>query len=498
MERYKIPSGGIEVIISEGQPTLKSEEAELPATPIERIHTPQIRRRKPLNYLVSRAFVLVGAFALIGNIPVYSKISTLADENDFLIDGQEINQQLESANNDLLELVLPANPVTYAGHEQEILPDASSGKWTLHQISRGENIEDILTHFQLKTSAEDLLADDNVKHQLAQLKDDHKILIQVENKQVEQLIYATGKRKAYIVSRQDGSYVGKWGNSLYEEQHNRIAFTINRPFHEAAAGAGVPSSITGQLAKIFRKDVDFRRIQLGDQVSVIFEDYYYQSDRIYTDKILAAEFHHNDNTYQRIRFASGGDDKAMYLNPDSDVELKEVAFNRYPLKGGRLSSSFGMRRHPVLRRTRMHSGTDFAAPRGTPIYATSAGKVAFVGRKGAYGKLIELRHEGGIVTRYGHMSKYQKSLNVGDTVKRGDIIGYVGSTGRSTGNHVHYEFLVDGKPQNPMKVKLPMKGILTAKEMNEFKRLSKNMSYQLIKLRDTASIERNVRRQFGG
>ncbi len=146
----------------------------------------------------------------------------------------------------------------------------------------------------------------------------------------------------------------------------------------------------------------------------------------------------------------------------------------------------------------MHSGIDIAAPRGTPIYATGDGRVKFVGRKGSYGKTIELSHSGGIVTRYGHMSKYKPKLSRGAKVKRGDVIGYVGSTGRSTGNHVHYEFRVRGKAVNPKTVKLPTKGVLTAREMKSFKRLAKNMRYQLIRLRDTASIDRNVRRQFGG
>lgn len=230
---------------------------------------------------------------------------------------------------------------------------------------------------------------------------------------------------------------------------------------------------------------------------MIFEDYYYQSERIFTDKVLAAEFNHRDNIHQRIRFTLN-DNKALYLKPGDDLEIKQVAFNRRPIRGGRLSSGFGMRRHPVLRKRRMHAGADFAAPRGTPIYATGDGSVKFVGRRGGYGKSIEIRHGYGVTTRYGHMSKYKKGLGRGDKVKRGEVIGYVGSTGRSTGNHVHYEFRVNGKPKNPMRVKLPKKGILTKKEMKDFQRLSKNMSYQLIKLRDTASIERNVRRQYGG
>ena len=180
------------------------------------------------------------------------------------------------------------------------------------------------------------------------------------------------------------------------------------------------------------------------------------------------------------------------------LEIKKVAFNRFPLKGGRLSSGFGMRDHPVLRKRRQHSGVDIAAPRNTPIYATGDGKLRFAGYKGSYGNTVEISHAGGIRTRYSHMSKHKKGLRIGATVKKGDIIGYVGSTGRSTGNHVHYEFLKNGKPQNPQQVKLPMKGVLSAGKMKEFKWLVKRMSNRLLKLRDNAAIDRDVGRQFGG
>lgn len=507
MERYNLPTGGIEVIISGGSQAPQAETTNTSAhngySSSDKNSTPQLRKRRPLRYLATRSLILLGTFAVIGNIPVYSKINppTIETARHFTIEAIsdehfEHNDPVTVTDN-TVELPLPTAIETYTGHEIATLPSAVTGKWELRHISRGETLDDILAPLKLATSTESILLDKSVKKELSKLKADKKLLVQIDNRKVKQLIYATGKRKAYIVSFQDGKYSGKWDNGLFEEQHNRIAFTIHNPFHYDAEKAGVPVSVSRQLVKIFKKDVNFRRIKPGDQVSVIFEDYYYQSERIFTDNVLAAEFKHRGDIYQRIRFTLNSE-KSIYLKPNDDVEIKQVAFNRRPLKRGRLSSGFGMRRHPVLRKRRMHSGTDFAAPRGTPIYATGDGRVRFVGRKGGYGKSIELRHGYGVTTRYGHMSKYKKGLGVGAKVKRGDVIGYVGSTGRSTGNHVHYEFHVNGKPKNPMKVKLPKKGMLTAKEMKDFKRLAKNMSYQLIKLRETASIERDVKQQFGG
>nr|CAA6829853.1 MAG: Unknown protein [uncultured Thiotrichaceae bacterium] len=507
MERYNLPSGGIEAVINEEQAKTKETIAVTasPNTPSERQHRlPKAQKIRPFRYLAIRSVALVGIFAIVGNIPVHSKIMEQQDDAEYLTldELQEDNQAhliASSGHTNTQELTLPvANAIkTYAGHGIEPLPSARDGQWEFHEITRGETLADILEPLKVKTTAEELMADQAIKDELTRLKTGKKILVQINGEKIEQLIYATGKRKAYIISAQNDKYTGKWDNELFEEQHNRIAFTIRNPYHYDASKAGLPKSISRELVKIFKNQVNFRSIQIGDQVSTIFEDYHYQSERIYTGKVLAAEFNHRDNIYQKVRFVQDKN-RTMYLEPDGDLALKEVAFARYPLKGGRLSSGFGSRYHPVLRKRRMHSGIDLAAPRGTPIYATGAGRVKFVGRKGSYGKTIELSHGSGIVTRYGHMSKYKPKLGRGTKVKRGDVIGYVGSTGRSTGNHVHYEYRVHGKAVNPKTVKLPTKGVLTANEMKSFKRLAKNMSYQLIKLRETAGIDRNVRRQFGG
>lgn len=507
MKRYNLSSGGIEVVINQEQANTKETitVAVSPQMPSERPNLPKAKKNRPFRYLAVRSLALVSVFALVGNIPVHSKITDLRDRSEsttHLVSdelGNSAEEQLATSYAETQALALPllSTIETYTGHAVEPLPSARDGDWELHQITRGETIADIIEPLKVSTTVDELLADPVVKSELTRLKAGKKVLIQINGEKIEQLIYATSKRKAYIVSAQKGQYTGKWDNEQFEEQHNRIAFTIRNPYHYEASKAGLPKSTSRQLVKIFKNQVNFRKIKIGDQVSTIFEDYYYQSERIYTGKILAAEFNHRNNIYQRIRFVLNKD-RTMYLEPDGDLALKEVAFARYPLKGGRLSSGFGYRHHPVLRKRRMHSGIDLAAPRGTPIYATGDGRVRFVGRKGGYGKTIELSHNNGITTLYGHMSKYKPKLGVGAKVKRGDVIGYVGSTGRSTGNHVHYEYRVHGKALNPKTVSLPTKGVLTAKEMKSFKRLAKNMRYQLIKLRDTAAIDRNVRRQFGG
>lgn len=528
MERYNLPVGGIEVTIGRKEttkldevhaitsssevraqfqqrqpsllnsaPTSKNKAPSTKAAPHQaKPHSPKPLKIRTFNYVFSRSLMVIAVLVALGNIPVHSTVM-LSDRSDLELSDEAQAAILRQAKN-TEQLNLPIVTETYAGYEMEALPSANHGEWTFYPIAAGTSIEEVLAELNVTTHLAALMADPDNEKVLSNLQTGNKVFIQVSEETVKQIIYATGKRTAYIISLQDGKYLGRWDNEVFEEQHNRVAFTVHNPFHYEANKAGLPISITRQLSKVFKEDVDFRQIAIGDQVSVIFEDFFYQSERIFSQNILAAEFNHKGEAYQRIRFQleSG---KTRYLRPDEETELKQVAFNRLPLKGaGRLSSGFGSRAHPVFRFRRMHTGTDFAAPYGTPIYATGDGSVQYVGRKGGYGKVIELSHGDGISTLYGHMSNYQKGLASGDSVKRGDVIGYVGSTGTSTGNHVHYEFKINGAPQDPMSVALPEKGMLSPTEMKNFKEYARNLTNQLIKLRETAAIERNVRREFGG
>ena len=159
------------------------------------------------------------------------------------------------------------------------------------------------------------------------------------------------------------------------------------------------------------------------------------------------------NTYKAVYYTdpTGTSD---YFSPDGKSMRK--AFLRSPVKFSRISSGFSNRRwHPVLSKWRSHKGVDYAAPRGTPIYAAGDGKVIFAGKKGGYGRLIVLRHGGRYTTAYGHLHRYARGIRSGKQVKQGQTIGYVGSSGLATGPHLHYEFRVDGVHRNPLTVRLP-------------------------------------------
>ena len=151
-----------------------------------------------------------------------------------------------------------------------------------------------------------------------------------------------------------------------------------------------------------------------------------------------------------------------------DGQSVRKSLMRTPVDGARISSGYGMRKHPILGYNKMHKGVDFAAPTGTPIYAAGEGTVEYVGARGAYGKYIRLRHNGQLKTAYAHLHKYKSGIRVGSRVEQGDIIGYVGSTGRSTGPHLHYEVLVNNAQVNPNRVDLPIGKRLSGDELDRF------------------------------
>lgn len=537
MERYNLPAGGIEVSIegcsSHKLDTVNAVTAK-PANPIHSTptskpqashklvgttqvqHPPRVQKAQPnkpstkkhwapIRYIVSRSLVVVSTLAIVGNIPVHSNVGveTPARQTQLaaLVSQSEERLNATALTADILQLELPDADETevFTGHEAEALPAVKKGRWNLYQINSGDTLEEILASLKLKDILDDLITDTEIAQVLESIQPGAKLLTQVTDNQLQQLIYTTDEAKSFFITYHEGQYSGQWEEDLLEARRSQIDFTIHKPFHAEARQAGLTPSLSRQLTRIFKKDVDFRRLAIGDQVRVIFEDYVYQGERIATDHVLAAEFDHRGTLYQRVRFTSN--DATRYLRPDADLELKKVAFNRYPLKNYRLTSSFGMRRHPIYGSRRMHTGVDFAAPRGTPIYATADGTVRFAGRKGGYGITVILKHMNSITTHYTHMSRYKSGLNSGDKIKRGDVIGYIGSTGTSTGNHTHYEFRIAGKPHNPITVDLPTTGILSPEEMQQFRQHAQNMRQELETFRKTASkepITMDMENQYGG
>ena len=247
----------------------------------------------------------------------------------------------------------------------------------------------------------------------------------------------------------------------------RAEGVIASSLYAAAARSGVPESVVGEMIRAFSYEIDFQRdLRSGDRFSLMFDQISGTDGRvldagalIYARMIVGGEEH---SLYRHV----GSDGVVDYYAPDGSGV--RTALLRTPVNGARLSSGYGMRLHPVLGYSRMHRGIDFAAPIGTPVYAAGNGRIGVIGRNRGYGNYIRIEHRGGYATAYGHLSRFAAGLQHGRAVRQGEVIGYVGSTGLSTGPHLHYEILVNGQQVDPLDVKAVREARLDDAEMAKF------------------------------
>ncbi len=264
-------------------------------------------------------------------------------------------------------------------------------------------------------------------------------------------------------------------------RHVRVEGVIRNSLYRAGAKAGLPASVLADLTRIFAWDVDFQRdIQPGDRFDVVFERFHTADGAVVRDGeilFVALTLSGERRELYRFEFAPGRRD---YF--DRKGRSARKALLRTPVDGARLASRYGRRRHPVLGYTRMHRGVDFAAARGTPIFAAGDGRIEYRGRNGAYGRYIRIRHNARYQTAYGHMHRFARGLTKGARVKQGQIIGYVGSSGLSTGPHLHFEVLAGGRQTNPLTLRMPSGKKLKGRKLADFEKLRARTDRQIAEL----------------
>jgi len=245
----------------------------------------------------------------------------------------------------------------------------------------------------------------------------------------------------------------------------------------AADAAGIPDSVAIQLADVFGGEIDFYRdLRKGDRFSVVYEMHYLGGRPVRPGRVIAAEFVNKGKAFRAV-YNVGTNGKGGYYAPDGESLRK--AFLRAPLEFSRISSRFGMRKHPFLHKWRKHKGVDYAAPLGTKVRATADGVVEFAGRKGGYGNVIILRNGGRYSTVFGHLRGFARGIHRGVRVEQGQIIGFVGQTGWATGPHLHYEFRIAGVARNPLAVTLPAAAPVPARELPAFRSHAQPLVAQL-------------------
>ena len=272
-----------------------------------------------------------------------------------------------------------------------------------------------------------------------------------------------------------------------------IKGTINSSLYKSAVKLGMPEKTLFEMVRLLGFSVDFQReIRKGDSFEVMFTK---QIDLI-ENKVIDTKpinFVSIILSGHELNFFEYKDKYGFSGYYDENGKSSKRTIMKTPINGARLSSKYGSRRHPVLGYTKMHRGVDFAAPRGTPVFAAGDGIVEKAGWNGSYGRYIRIRHTGTYKTAYAHLSGINKKVKTGKRVSQGKIIGYVGSSGRSTGAHLHYEVLLNNQQINPMRVKLPSGKNITKKDLNRYKSYVKNIMQKKIAFKNKINVNAYIK-----
>lgn len=315
----------------------------------------------------------------------------------------------------------------------------------------------------------------NKKFNLKKLNINQKIIFYLnQNKKTKKIILPKNFFTELIIELENNNINVYYQKTQFTKETNSLEFVINSSLYEDGIKAGLPLLILTDAIKLYSFDLDFQRdIKKNTIVQISYEKLFNEKrDEISFGNIEYINLIIENKKIEYFIFKTK-DGFFDYFNDEGKNVKKSLL--KTPIDGAKLSSNFGMRKHPISGFNKLHKGVDFAAPQGTPIYAGGNGVIEYVGRNGSYGKYIRIRHNNEYKTAYAHLSNFKKGISIGKRVNQGEIIGYVGSTGKSTGSHLHYEIIYQNKQINPMKMKLPSGKILKGKELEKFKKKAKNI-----------------------
>ncbi len=376
--------------------------------------------------------------------------------------------------------------------QQLALPVATPGEtvatafWHTERVQRGDTVADLMQRLNIKDpSASDYLRNSADAKSFRKLSSGNEVQAETDAAGALVSLRYLGEQNAQIIIKKQGA---TFSTETIAAQLEKRLFVrtgeIKTSLYAATDEAGMPESAANQLTQIFSGDVDFHHdLKRGDKFTAVYEMTYSNGALVKAGKIQAAEFINQGQVYRAVLFQS--DEKhSDYYTPEGKSLRK--AFLRSPIAFSRVSSGFTTSRfHPVLNKWRAHKGVDFAAPIGTPVKATSDGVVSFFGKQNGYGNVIMLKHQGQLSTVYGHLSRYARGLRNGQRISQGDVIGYVGMTGMTSGPHLHYEFKINGQQRDPLRVALPNALPITGTNKVAFKSMADKFVASLNQLRNT-------------
>lgn len=290
---------------------------------------------------------------------------------------------------------------------------------------------------------------------------------------IDSIVLQANNIERFILTKNErGDFVAHSEKEELIAEVNSATGSISGSLSQSMNKQGVPNKIINEFIKIFSYSVDFRRdVRKGDRFEIIFENNITKDGKIasYGDILYAGLILRNDKvSLYRFKDSKGGVD---YYTEKGYAMKKTLHRKPLAFQNARISSPFGKRKHPILKRWIVHWGVDYAAPKGTKIFAGGDGVVQVAKYNGSYGNYVKIRHNSEYSTAYGHMWKIAKGIRPGVRVKQGQVIGYVGSTGRSTGPHLHYEVVQNGKRVNPIKIKASTGNNLAGKDLKTFKKM---------------------------
>ncbi|KZE35106.1 M23 family metallopeptidase [Crenobacter luteus] len=363
--------------------------------------------------------------------------------------------------------------------------DSQTRYWREEAVVRGDTLARLLNRLGVgDEEARRFLASSPLSRELLKLKTG--ATLSVETNDAGELFGLrflnddeNGEQVLVVAEKVGGEWRARAGEVDAVAQPTMKSLTITGGVTAALIDAQVPAEVRAQLAEIFSDRFELADLKRGDRIAVVYETMFYQGAPVAFGNVLAAEVTRGERVDDAYYFAHDSESGAYY---DRDGTPLKKGFGLQPVDGARISSGFGLRRHPILNSLRLHAGVDYAAPTGTPIRAPADGVVTTAETQNGYGNVVMVRHNGKLTTVYGHLSRFAAGVREGKTVRAGDLIGYVGSTGRSTGPHLHFEVRVNNQPVDPASAALPSPGLTPAQKL-AFREKSAELSNRLALLR---------------
>lgn len=423
------------------------------------------RTRKARIVTAGAVFMSMCAFGAIGVAPI------APDASDLPVKSIEQNLELPNLADQIASL--QQNEQQFV-HEERVRPGDSLGS-----LFNRLGVDD--------ADAQKFVRTDKTARRLLSLKTGKRIQAETDENGLLLSMRATivdgkgGDARQVTVERRGDKFVALDAPAKLERRVEMRSREIQTSLYSATDsnvdGGSMPDSVVSQMIEMFSTNIDFRSdIKRGDRFNVVYETFWLDGELVKTGRILAGEFINRGVAYQSVWYEDPVTKQGGYYSLDGK-SLKK-AFLKSPLQFTRISSGFSMRTHPISGKWKAHKGIDYAASTGTPIRAVADGVIDFAGNSGGYGNQVVLKHWSKYSTAYAHMSRIAPGVRKGAKVSQGQVIGYVGSTGWSTGPHLHYEFRVAGQAQDPNKFKSLAQQPLTPAELTRFRMAAAEMNHR--------------------